>query len=229
MDDMTDQHEDPKFERWLNNVARTTYHAPRTTPRDEMWAKIQHARRHKHIIELRPWMGWAVAAAAVLVLGIGIGRWTANQSDDGSRVATNGSTPSAVPGSTPVTREIDSLAGVAYRIAATQYLSRTEAFLTSFRTDANRSANTARLARQARGLLATTRLMLDSPAANDPRLRSLLEDLELVLMQIALLNPLEDGHDRDLINQGMNQSNVLPKLRSAIPAGPVSARTQGAL
>ena len=71
--------------------------------------------------------------------------------------------------------------------------------------------------------------MLDSPAARDPRLRSLLEDLELVLMQIALLNPLEDGNDRDLITQGMNQSNVLPKLRSAIPAGPIAARTEGAL
>lgn len=28
---MTDQHEDPKFEQWLKDVARTTYHAPRTT------------------------------------------------------------------------------------------------------------------------------------------------------------------------------------------------------
>jgi hypothetical protein len=227
MDDMMDQHDDPKFEAWLKDAART-YHTPRPTPREEMWAKIQHARRHRHIIELRPWMGWAVAAAAVLVLGIGIGRWTANQPNE-ARVAANGSTPSAVPGSTLVTREIDSLAGVAYKIAATQYLSRTEAFLTSFRSDANRSANTARLARQARELLSTTRLMLDSPAAQDPRLRSLLEDLELVLMQIATLNPLEDGDNRDLITQGMNQSNVLPKLRSAIPAGPVSARTQGAL
>ena len=221
---MTDQHEDPKFEQWLKDAAKS-YHAPRPTPREEMWKRIEEARRHKHVIELRPWMRWAIAAAAVLVLGIGIGRWTATQSNgpNGTALATNDSA------GRHVTREIDSLAGVAYRIAATQYLSRTEAFLTSFRTDANRSANTARLARQARGLLATTRLMLDSPAAQDPRLRSLLEDLELVLMQIALLNPLEDGHDRDLINQGMNQSNVLPKLRSAIPAGPVSARTQGAL
>jgi len=228
MDDMMDQHDDPKFEAWLKDAART-YHAPQPTPRDAMWERIKHARSHKRVIELRPWMGWAVAAAAVLVLGIGIGRWTASQSHEGTQVATNDSTQSAVPNSTQVTREIDSLAGVAYKIAATQYLSRTEAFLTSFRSDAIRSANTARLARQARDLLSTTRLMLDSPAANDPRLRSLLEDLELVLMQIASLNPLEDGHDRDLINQGMNQSNVLPKLRSAIPAGPVSARTQGAL
>ena len=224
---MMDEHEDPKFEQWLKDAAKS-YHAPRPTPREEMWKRIEEARRHKHVIELRPWMRWSIAAAAVLVLGIGIGRWTATWSSgsNGTTLATRDSTPAA---DTQVTREIDSLAGVAYKIAATQYLSRTEAFLTSFRADANRSANTARLARQARELLSTTQLMLDSPAANDPHLRSLLEDLELVLMQIALLNPLEDGHDRDLITQGMNQSNVLPKLRSAIPAGPVSARTQGAL
>jgi hypothetical protein len=59
--------------------------------------------------------------------------------------------------------------------------------------------------------------------------RSLLEDLELVLMQISQLDAARNGHDRDLINQGMNQSNVLPKLRSAIPAGPVPVRTEGAL
>ena len=216
---MTDQHEDPKFDAWLKDVARTTYHAPRTTPREEMWKRIADARQKKHVIELRPWMRWVVAAAAVLVLGIGIGRWTANQSHvAGSDSATG----------TPVAREIDSLANQAYQVAATQYLSRTEALLTSFRAD-DRSANTARLVSQARELLSTTQLMLDSPAARDPRLNSLLQDLELVLMQIAVLNPLHDGRDRDLITQGMNQSNVLPKLRSAIPAGPVPVRTEGAL
>jgi hypothetical protein len=220
MGEMMDQHEDPKFEQWLKDAARTTYHAPRTPPREEMWARIEAARRTKHIIELRPWMRWVVAAAAVLILGIGIGRWSA------SRV----SAPTApTASSTRVGGEIDSLASVAYQVAATQYLSRTEAFLTSFRADANRSANTGRLARQARDLLTTTQLMLDSPAADNPRLRSLLEDLELVLMQISQLNPVQDGHDRDLITQGMNQSNVLPKLRSAIPAGPVPVRTEGAL
>jgi len=208
---MMDQHEDPKFEQWLKDAARTTYHAPRTPPREEMWARIEAARRDKHVIELRPWLRWAVAAAAVLVLGIGIGRWSRN-APGGSKTAAG----------TQVSNEI-------YQVAATQYLSRTEAFLTSFRAEANRSANTARLARQARDLLTTTQLMLDSPAADNPRLRALLEDLELVLMQISLLNPVQDGHDRDLITQGMNQSNVLPKLRSAIPAGPVPVRTEGAL
>jgi len=215
---MMDQHEDPQFDQWLKDVARATYHAPRTPPRDEMWKRIEEARRHKQVVVIRPWLRWALAAAAVLVLGIGIGRMSVVKEQQIAKAPAQA-----------VQDTIDALANQAYQIAATQYLSRTETFLTAFRADANRSANTARLARQARDLLSTTQLMLDSPAAKDPRLRSLLEDLELVLMQISLLNPLEDGRDRDLITQGMNQSNVLPKLRSAIPAGPVPVRTEGAL
>ncbi|HYU28393.1 MAG TPA: hypothetical protein VEK83_05155 [Gemmatimonadales bacterium] len=212
---MMDQHEDPKFEQWLKDAARTTYHAPRTTPREELWARIEAARRAKHVIELRPWMRWAVAAAALLVIGIGIGRWSANRS--------------AVTNSAVVASAADSTAELVYEVAATQYLSRTEAFLTSFRSDARRGANAARFAAQARDLLTTTQLMLDSPAGDNPRFRPLLEDLELVLVQISQLGARGAANETDLIRQGMNQSNVLPKLRSAIPAGPVSARNQGAL
>lgn len=217
---MTQEHEDPKFEQWLKNAAQS-YHAPRTTPREEMWKRIEDARRNTHVIELRPWMRWAVAAAAVLVLGIGIGRWTANPS-----VPVSG-TPVAGTNAVIDSEQPD----VVYQMAATQYLSRTEAFLTGFRSDlaGNRPVNRARFARQARDLLTTTQLMLDSPAGDDRRMRSLLEDLELVLMQISQLDAAHNGHDADIITQGMNQSNVLPKLRSAIPAGPVSARNQGAL
>lgn len=211
---MMDQHEDPKFEQWLKDAAKS-YHSPFPTPREEMWKRIDAERRNKAVIELHPWVRWAVAAAAVLALGIGIGRWTANES--------------VTPHGTPVATATDSSNDLVYEIAATQYLSRTEAFLTSFRADAHGSASGVRFATQARDLLTTTQLMLDSPAGNDPRLRALMEDLELVLVQISQLGSGPNGRDADLITQGMNQSNVLPKLRSAIPAGPVSARNQGAL
>src|SRR2546422_1014122 len=78
---------------------------------------------------------------------------------------------------------------------------------------------------------ARPRLMLDSPAANDGRLKGLLEDLELVLAQIAQL-PGGGGGDREdvqSINQGLDQRSVLLRLRTANPAGPGPVRTQGAL
>jgi hypothetical protein len=212
-------HDDDKFNEWVQDAAKE-YHAPRPTPREEMWARIEAERARRaarRVIELRPWMRWGLAAAAVLVLGIGIGRWTAHQ-DTGVR----GGTPVA-SADTAGNRD------VLYQVAATQYLSRTETFLTGFRADLRAGRADTRFTAQARDLLMTSRLLLDSPAADDPRMRALLEDLELVLVQISQLSPGREPHDTDLITQGMDQRNVLPKLRSAIPAGPVPVRTEGAI
>lgn len=216
-------HEDPQFDRWLQDAAKS-YHTPPAPPRDAMWARIAAERRRRDIVPLRPWMRWAIAAAAMLAIGIGIGRWTAHQpSAPGTPLASGAA---AQPGDSARTELV-------YRMAATQYFSRAEAFLTGYRTDAQAvgGAHNARFASQARDLLMTTQLMLDSPAGNDARLRSLLEDLELVLAQISQLQPngSRATHEADYITQSMDQSNVLPKLRSAIPAGPVAVRTEGAL
>ena len=197
--------DDDKFSEWLQQEAKS-YNAPGPTPRDEMWARIQ-AERAQPVV-LRPWLRWGLAAAAVLLLGIGIGRWTTS---NGGIVA--------IPA--------DSSRALVYQMAATQYLSRTETFLTGFRADL-RAGRADAFPGQARDLLATTRLLLDSPAADDPRMKALLEDLELVLVQISTLEAGRDRRNADLITQDMDQRNVLPKLRSAIPAGPVPVRTQGA-
>lgn len=213
---MFENNDETKFEEWLQDAAKT-YHEPRPVPRDEMWQRIaaERARRGHGVIVLRPWLRWTLAAAAVLLVGIGIGRWTAQQS-------------TAVPGVTRVASADSAGNGVVYQVAATQYLSRTETFLTAFRADLRAGRSDTRFTGQARDLLTTTRLLLDSPAADDPRMRALLEDLELVLVQISQLPTARDRHDTDLITQDMDQRSVLPKLRSAIPAGPVPVRTQGA-
>jgi hypothetical protein len=204
--------DETKFEQWLQDAAKG-YHAPRPTPRDEMWARIETRRVRRE----RPWIRWGLAAAAVLVLGIGIGRWTAHQ-DSGAR------------GGTPVANaDTAGNRNLVYQVAATQYLSRTETFLTGFRADLRAGRVDTHFMGQARDLLTTTRLLLDSPAADDPRMRALLEDLELVLAQISQLEAGRDPRNADLITQDMDQRSVLPKLRSAIPAGPVPVRTQGAI
>ena len=56
---MMDQHEDPKFEQWLQDAAKS-YHTPHPTPREAIWKRIEDARRNRRVIELRPWMRWAL-------------------------------------------------------------------------------------------------------------------------------------------------------------------------
>jgi hypothetical protein len=198
---------DERFERLLREAAQE-YHRPPATPREAMWQGIvaRRAASRRRAAIWRPVLRWGVGIAAVLALGIGIGRWTAEP-----------------PRAGPV-----AASGLAYRVAAAQYLTRTEALLTGFRSEARSGQADAQFARQARDLLGTTRLMLDCPAGQDPRLKGLLEDLETVLAQIAQLPP-GDREDVQLINQGLEQRSVLLRLRTANPAGPGPVRTQGAL
>jgi hypothetical protein len=79
----------------------------------------------------------------------------------------------------------------------------------------------------ARRLLTTNRLLLDSPASVDRRTRLLLEDLEVVLAGIAQLSPHSPAQDLELIREGIERGDVMPRLRTAVPAGAVP--TQGAL
>ncbi|HXL07014.1 MAG TPA: hypothetical protein VN964_08820 [Gemmatimonadales bacterium] len=199
---------DERFERLLREAAQE-YHRPPATPREAMWQGIaaRRAARRRRAATWRPVLRWGVGIAAVLALGVAIGRWSA----------------------TPLTEEPRQPSTMAYRVAAAQYLTRTEALLTGFRSEALTGPPDVQFARQARDLLGTTRLMLDCPAGQDPRLKGLLDDLEAVLAQIAQLPPGGDREDVQLINQGLEQRSVLLRLRTANPAGPGPVRTQGAL
>ena len=111
-------------------------------------------------------------------------------------------------------------ASSAYQLTAVRHLSEAEALLTSFRarTTADQQMD-AQLGSWARELLSNTRLLLDSPVANDPQRRPLLEDLELVLVQIVQLSPGSTPQDRELIEKTLQQDHVMTRLRTAIPAG----------
>jgi hypothetical protein len=115
----------------------------------------------------------------------------------------------------------------AYRIATTEHLGQSEAFLTLFRAAVRRGSNEELASATARQLLATNRLLLDSPAASDARTRVLLQDLELVLAEIAQLAPRPRSPDLDLITEGLERGGVMSRLRTAVPSG--ASTTQGAL
>jgi len=199
---------DDQLDEWLREAARS-YNAPPRTPREEMWAGIQAGRsRATRVLELKPRrLLWAAAAAAVLAVGIGIGR----VSVEPETTAWRGPSANATT----------------YRLAAQEHLSQSEAFLTLFRTSLEERTDHRLASASARQLLATNRLLLDSPAAIEPATRLLLEDLELVLAEIAQLSPQSLEQDLQLIRDGIERGDVMPRLRTAVPAG--AAPTQGVL
>jgi hypothetical protein len=209
---------DDELDQRIRAAARK-YNEPPEAPREEMWARIAEARRagasrpaerrERRVIPLRRWR-WAVlaaAAAVILAVGVGIGR------------------VSVVPQET--SWEGPSTKTTAYHLAAQEHLGQSEAFLTLFRASVRQQGDYRLAAASARQLLATNRLLLDSPAAVDRRTRLLLEDLELVLAEIAQLSPSSRAEDLNLIREGIERGDVMPRLRTAVPAG--SAPTQGVL
>lgn len=105
-----------------------------------------------------------------------------------------------------------------YQVAMVRHLADAEVLLTSFSVGSRDAAMNAQFAGWAKGLLSNTRLLLDSPAGDDPRRAKLLQDLELVLAQIVQLAPDAKAEDRQLIEGSIQQGHVMTRLRSAIPA-----------
>lgn len=209
---MNDDIAEEKWNEALRDLARDYNQPPMIVPREAMWAAIEAGQRRGRprttIMFLRRFAPIAAAAVVLLAVGIGIGRVT---------TANGPKTPPArTPPSAPAAPD-------AYAVATTQQLVQVQALLTAFsannaRTDAQADAH---LAAWARDLLSNTRLLLDSPAGADPHRKRLLQDLELVLVQIAALSPDAATTDRDAISQTLKDAQVLPRIEAAIPTSQV--------
>jgi hypothetical protein len=214
-------------------AAAQEYNKPPETPREAMWERIVAGRKSeksekaertesrgiilfRHLRPLRQLRPLTIGAgvAALLAIGIGLGRLTVRPPGPAGR-------PEAPASEAPPVN------AAAYRLATTEHLSQAEAFLTLFRASVRRSGDERLATATARQLLATNRLLLDSPAARDARTRVLLQDLELVLAEIAQLSAQPRSGELDLITEGMEQGGVLSRLRTAVPAG--TSATQGVL
>ena len=184
------------------------------------------------------WFPLAAAAMLLLAAGIGVGYWMRGEAPN--TVATAPSTPNVTnPPRVAVTQEPSAVstepaiasapdsqrspAGVStgYDVVATQYLNSAEVLLTSFRS-ANDTSMDEVTRRFARDLLSTTRLLLDSPAGSNPVRRRLLEDLELVLVQMAQVPSQGGTLDRELIDRAISRRQVLTRIRTSIAAGSAS-------
>lgn len=200
-----------RFEEFLREAA-PAYHEPPETPKGELWQGIERAiggsngqwarRRGRRAT----WIKWSVGLAAALVMGIGIGRMAPRTEQALDSAATSGVQRPHEP-------------ATAFRVAATEHLTQVETFLTIFRAEARAGRADDATVRPAQDLLFTTQLLLDSPAAEDVQYRMLLEDIELVLAQIAQYSRGQPEDELEFIDRSIEQRGVLLKLQATVLAG----------
>jgi hypothetical protein len=219
--------EDEKLDSAIRKLAES-YHRPPEPPRDALWARIQArrvewtARRGRREFQVRPGIRWAAGLAAALVIGVAIGRFWEGGNGGGTVVATD-----TTAGALLATA--DESARAAYGIATAEYLNRVETFLAVFTVEAgSEGVGNREFENPARRLLLRNRLLQDSPAAEDAALAALLEDIEVVLVQIAAYAGDGDNEELGFITRGIQDRSVMLKLRAALPSGTMPVTMQGA-
>lgn len=205
--------DDDRFDDFIRRHAQG-YRADDATPADELWSKIE--RDVADAIDApgrarplrRVWLVPVAALAAALLIGIGIGRWS------------NARTPAATQTARTATRE-DSAQRVAHlRATAYDHLGETEVFLTSVRADLRAGRNESDRTDRSRELLARTRLLLRSREAQPPEVMRLLEDIELLLAEIAAVpdSGRLNSFDKGLLKDALSRDDVIPRIRTTLPA-----------
>ena len=106
-----------------------------------------------------------------------------------------------------------------YDYVTARHLGRAATLLTAFRTDRRTPASQEDLAKWARELLAKTRMFLGLSDSDSAMERALLEDLELVLIQIAGLGQGAPDFEWDLARESMERRGTLLRLRAASAEG----------
>lgn len=200
-----------RFETWLRENADGYHRPPDEVPRDAMWESIARTRAGQptasRIAHRTSLVRYALAASVLLAAGIGLGFWMRGAAEVARPVAS----------STPAPADAD-VPDATYEAASVQHLAAAEAMLTSFKSPERVETEQA-LRRSARDLLASTRLLLDSPAGDEAGRRRLLEDLEYVLMRIVQLDPNAPAEDRAMVDRAIIREQVLTRIRSSISAG----------
>jgi hypothetical protein len=181
---------------------------PPAPPRDALWERIvaERARRKRvrHPAVSWPWLG---AVAAMLVAAVMVGRYAVRNDAPVAATSAPPTVSSAIAANAPV------------RMAAAGHLDRVETFLTVFRDEARAGRVDSATLGTARRLLLDTRLLQDSPATRDAKLRTVLDDVEFTLTQIAHYRRGDRQEDLRFIEQGIQQRGVMLKLQAAGIAG----------
>ena len=198
--------DDRRLDEILNDAVRS-YRTPPDIPLDAIWSRVEAEAFSARPVRRSPgWRVFAGAIAATLLFGVLIGRMTATRGLSTELAATTSRTPARLASTT---------AGDPYQRTTQEFLGRTAVLLASLPSPGRQGTGDERLNEQARQLLGTTRLLLDSPVGREQRMKDLLEDLELVLAQVARLQSQHRGDALTLIKEALEERDVVPRIRSA--------------
>ena len=229
---------DARFEALMHDAARTYNRPPplADAEADALWAAIDRAvpaagapldeRPALSVVrgdaasdalpnEVRRraplWKNAWLRTAAGILLGVALGRASVRPAPAaGAAGASASAATSLVADAAPAADAAPS------DELTSEYLGRAEALLAALPDELRaRRADPAYLSR-ADALLLQTRLLLDSPTSADPALRSLFDDLEVVLAQVVRLRADSDPTRIDFLNQALEQRDVLLRLRDAV-------------
>jgi hypothetical protein len=201
------------IERGLAELKETWRVPGAPPPLDRMWEAIEQEAFTPPARAPSRWVRSLLPLAATLVIGFGIGQIAPRLGGRDAAVPAE----TTVMAATQTASEAPPFVGV-----ATDYLERVTALLVTLAREPGRGQPVQYSASQAQDLLATTRLLMDTPYPLEPHLRALLEDLELVLAQIARLPARPEAPDVYLIDQALDQREVIPRLRVYLAETPTS-------
>ncbi len=202
------------------------------TPADQMWREIEAHLPERNrgggakVVPLgrrvrwQKVLGWSMAAGLILATGVALGRASIESDGGPDGVATPppvvASGPAAGPGAQAGNLE-------AYQALTRKRVAGMEPLLTMLTADAQLGRFDPEMAAWAQRQLTRTRLALDRPGAEDPAIRGLLEDLELIFVQVASLQRLpaeRAGQEMGFIAAALEEGGLLARVRAVQVAGP---------
>jgi len=201
--------DDKELEQQLQRL-RASWRVAGDPPLDSLWTRIEAEAFPAPPRRLPPsWLRTLLPLAAMLIVGFGIGQFAPPLMRTVHRIPSDPTSATRGTGTTVRFAGRDEpFVGI-----ATDYLERVTALLVTLAEESRRGQPLEYSTAQARDLLSTTRILIDSPQAGDQHLQDLLDDLELVLAQIVRLPSRPAPPDVQLIDQALDQRDVIPRLR----------------
>ena len=203
---------DREFDELVEEMKRS-HNPPPPVPTDRMWARIEARRAEQRQRAGWRWLKPALAMAAVLLLGIAIGR--VGLRPDESPVVADAELSTPAPDVPAAGAAPQDQTSVLVRHAAVDLFNKADALLTDLKVSSCATSDPEPVPAWAGNLLVQTRLLLDSSLGEDPETKALLQDLELVLARITRLSREDCTGDVDRIRKDMKANATLDRLRLA--------------